>query len=265
MRMHVLTLPCAILAMATIVLAPLHARAQFPCQNGRYSMYSPGSLGVPADVRVQCTGTGFVMDVQWPFVPEAEWHNVYALNSASRTLAITVGGRPVANLEFSDNPEAPPRFLIAGCPPEYGGTGAPVPWNDPCVRKVYHLVQRDWFFIKEIFVRNNAPGSDALRQAMEEMASAAGEGDDNSEPVPISGGPGDVDPTKPPTPSWADEFRDDHPSSNVDDNSLLPFPGMVLPGSEEQSAPAAPPDPGALAPGTTIVPTAVPAPAQKKP
>lgn len=263
MRMHVLTLPCAILALATIALAPLPARAQFPCQNGRYSMYSPGSLGVPADVRVQCTGTGFVMDVQWPFVPEAEWHNRYALNSASRTFAITVGGRPVANLEFTDNPQAPPRFLIEGCPPEYGGTGAAVPWNDPCIRKVYHLVQRDLYFIKEIFVRNNAPGSDALVQAMEELARAGDEGGDNSEPVPIGGGPGDVDPTKPP--DWMDDFRDSHPTTNVEDNAILPFPGMVLPGSEEQSRPASPPDHGALVPGKTIVPTVVATPAEKKP
>ena len=263
MRMHVLTLPCAILAMATIVLVPLHARAQFPCQNGRYSMYSPGSLGVPADVRVQCTGSGFVMDVQWPFVPEAEWHNVYALNSASRTLAITVGGRPVANLEFSENPQAPPRFLIEGCPPEYGGTGGAVPWNDPCIRKVYNLVQRDFYFIKEIFVRNNAPGSDALVQAMDELARASDDGGDSSEPVPIGGGPGDVDPTKPPTPSWMDDFRDSHPSTSVEDNTMLPFPGMVLPGTEEQSVPPAPPDPGALVPGKTIVPTPAPPSGQK--
>lgn len=263
--MRMLTLHCTILALAAIALAPLPARAQFPCQNGRYSMYSPGSLGVPADVRIQCTGTGFIMDVQWPFVPEAEWHNTYALNSASRTLAITVGGRPVANLEFSDNPQAPPRFLIEGCPPEYGGAGGAVPWNDPCIRKVYHLVQRDFYFIKEIFLRSGAPSSDALVQAMAEMASAGDDAGDNSEPVPIGGGPGDVDPTKPPTPSWMDGFRDSHPSTSVEDNGMLPFPGMVLPGTEEESVPATPPNPGALAPGKTIVPTAPPPSAEKKP
>lgn len=263
MRMHLLTLPCAFVAFAAIALAPTPARAQFPCQNGRYSMYSPGSLGVPADVRVQCTGTGFIMEVQWPFVPEAEWHNRYALNSASRTFAITVGGRPVANLEFTDNPEAPPRFLIEGCPPEYGGTGGAVPWNDPCIRKVHALIQRDLYFIKEIFVRNNAPGSDALVQAMEELARAGDEGGDNSEPVPIGGGPGDVEPTKPPT--WLDDFRDSHPTTSVEGNSILPFPGMVMPGTEEESTPpAAPPDPGALAPGKTIVPTPAPT-SEKKP
>ena len=71
----------ASLTFAAIALAPTPARAQFPCQNGRYSMYSPGSLGVPADVRVQCTGSGFVMDVQWPFVPEAA-----VLHAAERRL-----------------------------------------------------------------------------------------------------------------------------------------------------------------------------------
>ena len=264
MRMHVLTLPCAFVAFAAIALAPTPARAQFPCQNGRYSMYSPGSLGVPADVRVQCTGSGFVMDVQWPFVPEAEWHNVYALNSASRTLAITVGGRPVANLEFSENPQAPPRFLIEGCPPEYGGTGAAVPWNDPCVRKVYHLVQRDFYFIKEIFLRSGAPSSDALVQAMEEMARTAGDGGDNSEPVPIGGGPGDVEPTKPPT--WMDEFRDSHPPMSVEAGTMHPFPGLYGPGHDSVEKTASPPpEAGAPAPGTTIVPTAALPPAEEKP
>ena len=257
MRKHAFTLHCAIVALAAMAVAPLPARAQFPCQNGRYSMYSPGSLGVPADVRVQCTGTGFVMDVQWPFVPEAEWHNTYALNSATRTLAITVGGRAVANLEFVENPAAPPRFLIEGCPPQYGGTGAAVPWNDACVRKVFHLIQRDFYFIKEIFVRHNAPGSDALVQAMEEMARAGEEGGDNSEPVPIGGGPGDVDPTKPPTPSWMDEFRDSHPSMNVESHAIQQFPGQNAPGSQDvEKAPAS--DSGALTPGTTIVPTTAP-------
>lgn len=266
MRTHLLTLSCVIVAVAAIALVPTPARAQFPCEAGRYSMMSPGSLGVPADVRVQCTGTGFVMDVQWPFEPEALWHNVYALNTVSGTFSITVGGLPVANLKFIENPAAPPRYMIEGCPPEYGGTGGAVPWSDACVRKVFHLIQRDFYFVKEIFGRGRTPQSDALGQAMDEMAQGAEGSGDGSEPVPIAGSGGDVDPTKPPTAGWMDEFRDAHPPMTVEGNIHRQFPGQNAPGYDDAEKSASPPpDSGALAPGTTIVPTAAPPASEKKP
>jgi len=146
-------------SLALVLLSAQPALAQFQCQSGHYDVVVPGYVYVPASVDVDCGGLITTMDIQWPFddpSPEA-WHNRYEFNSADLSCSITVGEVWLCTLQWIENEGGATRFVITGCPAMYGGTGRPVPWNDPCIQKVRNRIYPDFWIFKNVVARNGSP------------------------------------------------------------------------------------------------------------
>jgi hypothetical protein len=180
-------MPIALVA----ALGTVHpAFAQYQCHAGHYDVVVPGYVGLPASVDVACGGSITTMDVQWPFndpSPEA-WHNHYELNAADLSVSITVGEVWLCTLEWIANDGGTTRYLIAGCPEMYGGTGQPVPWSDPCIQKVRNRIYPDFWIFKNVIAQNGSTGLKIMsRMLMGFSEGPAPGGGAESEPQPPMG------------------------------------------------------------------------------
>lgn len=180
------------LAVALGAAPPASAQYQYQCQPGHYEVVVPGYVSLPAAVDVRCAGSITTVDIQWPFddpSPEA-WHNQYELNTADMTCSITVGGQWLCTLQWIPTDGGRTRYVIDGCPEIYGGTGAPVPWDDACIQKVRNRVYPDFWIFKNLILQNGSTGVRAMNRMLGGISESGG----------ATGGQGDG-PTLPAGPS----------------------------------------------------------------
>src|SRR5262245_26846914 len=91
-------------AIAVAVLGSTgYAQSPGGCQPAQYDVVVDGYVGVPASVDVSCGGTDVLVNIQWPFDPPEDWHNVYSWSSADQSLGITVGRSAPITLVFVTN------------------------------------------------------------------------------------------------------------------------------------------------------------------
>lgn len=187
------------LAVALGAAQPARAQAQYQCHSGHYDVVVPGYVSLPAAVDVRCSGSITTIDVQWPFTdpsPQA-WHNHYEINAADMSVSITVGGQWLCTLQWIPTNGGRTRYVIDGCPEIYGGTGAPAPWDDPCIQKVRNRIYPDFWIFKHVIARNDSTGLRAIGRMLAGFEQGGPGGSVPDAPATEPGEPSGTAPTTP--------------------------------------------------------------------